>query len=421
MIYESCFDFEKYIQEHLREIEDLDERKFAKELLYRHLKEVFIWSERQYKNLEDRIKNELYVPWTYFNIFMTIVDRDNYDPINGFWFPLCKEDIDKKKDREYETIYLIANQKKYEEFRNLKVLAKLDTTTENTVYYKIDQTRYQECIKKLHRLFLNNHIPWQTIHMGHIERFFDLIPTKQVQLYSNEISQWEAWESDIREGVIPLWNMQVTSIQAREFRVPCIDDIYYEHTFYLPDGNVEGDGYLIDMIEDILSVRYEDSKVFLRTKKELMEDVSICRLHQGDQGNSYGYHYAVLSNHRKDNIAARYLQQSGNFIQTPMELRRKIEELSGSFSIRAASYEIVSSNKENILDKGILEGNMNHFIGTQVFTQDQRSLLVFYFQKEGQALCDYLNSDYLYESQIRYILSQLQMEFLEYKCVGVLE
>ena len=106
MIYESCFDFEKYIQEHLREIEDLDERKFAKELLYRHLKEVFIWSERQYKNLEDRIKNELYVPWTYFNIFMTIVDRDNYDPINGFWFPLCKEDIDKKKNREYETIYL---------------------------------------------------------------------------------------------------------------------------------------------------------------------------------------------------------------------------------------------------------------------------------------------------------------------------
>ena len=99
-----------------------------------------------------------------------------------------------------------------------------------------------------------------------------------------------------------------------------------------------------------------------------------------------------------------------------MELRRKIEELSGSFSIKAASYEIVSSNKENILNKGILEGNMNHFIGTQVFTQDQRSLLVFYFQKEGQALYDYL-----YESQIRYILSQLQMEFLEYKCVGVLE
>ena len=27
MIYESCFDFEKYIQEHLREIEDLEEIK----------------------------------------------------------------------------------------------------------------------------------------------------------------------------------------------------------------------------------------------------------------------------------------------------------------------------------------------------------------------------------------------------------
>ncbi len=55
---------------------------------------------------------------------------------------------------------------------------------------------------------------------------------------------------------------------------------------------------------------------------------------------------------------------------------------------------------------------MNHFIGTQVFARNQRSLLVFRFRREGQdGACDYL-----YKSQLRYILSQLQLEFMEYRC-----
>lgn len=52
-----------------------------------------------------------------------------------------------------------------------------------------------------------------------------------------------------------------------------------------------------------------------------------------------------------------------------------------------------------------------------MFARDQRSLLVFRFHREGQDD----GRDYLYESQLRYILSQLQLEFIEYRCVGVLE
>lgn len=92
---------------------------------------------------------------------------------------------------------------------------------------------------------------------------------------------------------------------------------------------------------------------------------------------------------------------------------RKIEELSGGFQIEAVGYEI--RQKGSVAD--MLEGDMNSFTGTQVFARDQRSLLVFRFHREGQDD----GRDYLYESQLRYILSQLQLEFIEYRCVGVLE
>ena len=89
---------------------------------------------------------------------------------------------------------------------------------------------------------------------------------------------------------------------------------------------------------------------------------------------------------------------------------RKIEELSGGFQIEVTGYEIRQKGSVS----GLLEGDMNHFIGTQVFARDQRSLLVFRFRREGQDdACDYL-----YKSQLRYILSQLQLEFMEYRCVG---
>ena len=86
--------------------------------------------------------------------------------------------------------------------------------------------------------------------------------------------------------------------------------------------------------------------------------------------------------------------------------------MSGIFRISVSGYEILGGGAA----KDMLEGDMNSFIGTQVFTGDRRSLLVFRFRKEGET-----PYDYLYGSQIRYILSQLQMEFMEYRCVGVAE
>lgn len=417
MIEEKSFDYKDYIQRRLKDITDLDERRYAKELLLESLGEMFAWTEAKYKTLEQRIKNDLDNPWEDFNIFMTVVKRSDYDPINNFWHPVCNADIASSKEKKGITVYLMADDAGCQRFVNQRTIEAVDSVSGNRYcYHIIKSERYKICMERTYKLFTSNHIPWQTIQLGHLERFFDLVPDKDIPSDAQPVFLWKDWEAFIHQDIIPLWNIQRKMLQSQEFRHPCIDEVIYEHIYYLGDENNGGDGCLIDAEEDILSIRYENNKVILKTKAETIGDVSICRLHQGDQGNSYGYHYAVLSNHRKDNIAARYLQQSGNFIQTPMELRRKIEELSGSFSIKVSSYEIIGSNQEKIPNKGILEGNMNHFIGTQVFTQDQRSLLVFYFQKEGQALYDYL-----YESQIRYILSQLQMEFLEYKCVGVLE
>lgn len=416
MMDEKQFDYENYIQRRLREIDDLDERKYARELLLEGLGKIFAWTDAKYEALEQRICRELNVPGKRFHTYMTIVKKEDYDPINNFWFPVCEQDVKGDRKQGYETVYLAADEKGCREFLEQGAVTGILEGSGKQIRFLIRKAgRYEEMIKRLYKLFTNNHISWQVVHMGHLERFFELVPTQELTPGSRVSIQWDKWESCVKTGIIPLWNIQRTAINSREYRMPCIDEVFYEHIFYLPDERVEEDGYLMETKEDILSLRYEENRVLLKTKKDALKDVCVYRMHQGAPTESYGYQYPVLSNCRKDNLAARYLHQTGNFIQTPMEILRKIEEMSGSYEVDVLGYEITGRVENDMAAGKLFLGDMNGFIGAQVFTDDRRSILLFKMRiKEKQ------QADYLCKSQVRYILSQLQMEFMEYKCVGVL-
>ena len=86
---EKTFDYRNYIQSRLKEIDDLDERREARELLLNSLAHIFEWTEAKYAELEQRIQDELKLPWQYYNVFMTVIIRGDYDAINPFWHPVC--------------------------------------------------------------------------------------------------------------------------------------------------------------------------------------------------------------------------------------------------------------------------------------------------------------------------------------------
>lgn len=413
MFEERKFDYENYIQKRLKEIDNLDERKYAKELLLEGLANIFKWTEAKYAALEQRIQRELDMPGERFCTFMTIVERKDYDPINPFWFPICGEDI--KSSSTLQTIYLMAGEDGLKEFSKLETVNGVDEASGRTIRFQIRKTeRYEEAVKRLYQLFAGNHIPWQSVHMGHLERFFDLIPQEDISPGAKVRMEWGAWEAQVKEELLPLWNVQQTKVEVQEFRTPSIDQVLYEHVFYLPEKRASEDGYLIEAEEDILSIRYEENKVLIKTKQESLQNAASYRLHQGEPVISYGYQYPVLSNLKKNNLAVRYLHQTGNFLQTPLELHKKIMEMAGGLEIELLGYEISGRDEKIIISGKILNGDMNGFIRTQVFPDDKRNILFLRIHRNAQ------QENYLFESQIRYILSQLQMEFMEYRCMGVL-
>ena len=91
------FDFERYIEKRLREIEDLDERKFAKEVLLEGLGKVIRCTEQKYKELERRVWDEIRIVDNRYETVMTIVKRDVYDPANGTLYPVDAMDLEKNR------------------------------------------------------------------------------------------------------------------------------------------------------------------------------------------------------------------------------------------------------------------------------------------------------------------------------------
>lgn len=406
---EKQFDYEDYIQKRLKEIDDLDERRFAKNLLLENLGSIFAWTEDKYKSLEERILSGLDVSWRHFNIYTTIAERSAYDPINSFWHPMCEDDIRPGRRRERITIYLAADDGKCREFLRQKTITGTDRETGDSFCFKIEKTaRYQERMQKLYRLFSGNHIPWQTVNLGHVERFFDLVPAEDTPFDADAAYLCGEWDEYILWEMIPLWNIEKREVHSVEYRIPCVDEIFYEHIIYLPETEDGEDGYLAETKEEVLSIRYEGNRILLRTREDSLGDTLLYRLHQDRSESDFGYPYPVLSNCKKDNLAARYLQQTGRFLQTPLELYRKIEEMSEGYRLDISGYEITDR-----VEGGALCGDMNSFMGEQLFSRDKRNILLLRIRRGQQ------EDDYLYESRIRYVLTQLQMEFLEYRCMGV--
>ncbi len=116
--------------------------------------------------------------------------------------------------------------------------------------------------------------------------------------------------------MIPLWNIQRTAVSSREYRMPCIDEVFYEHIFDLPDERMVDDGYLIETKADILSLRYEENKVVLKTKQDSLKDV------WGDEVNS---DYSIETSN-PDRITSESGESIWNNTNRINELRNKWEE-----------------------------------------------------------------------------------------------
>lgn len=424
-ILEYSFDYERYIAEQLREIEDLDERRFAKKVLLEGLGAIIRQTEQKYRELEERIYQEMEIPGSHYGIVSTVVSRKHYDPTNGTLFPVILMDLTPEKygevlsSEEYlyaGTVYLEADERccvRFEEERYFKCRLRSESE-ERQIRCQVRRAgRYRDAMEQLYQVFLDNHIPWETVNTGYLDKFYDIwIPREELQETAVEINieenmefRFEGYEDVVRLGVIPLWNIEPMTFDSMNFMVPLVNGVYYEHEFQI-DEERRQDGYLIQSREEILEIRHEWEKIVIRSTRESFQQWTVFRIVQGETEVSLDYVSPLLTNHRKDTFIRRYANNAGMYLLTKTDLFRRIMEMDIEDYIEVEDYEI--------LEHGVgcpVQESMNWFVRDELFPMESRKVLLLKFRAKNR-------ENYLNDSMVRYVISQIQMDVSEYRCVG---
>lgn len=410
-IAEKPFDYEAYIKERLKEISDLDDRKYAKKVLWEGLGDIFRHSEEKYEKLERRIYNEIAIPENRYQCGITIVPIKDYDPINGIWFPLDYSDIQEKKEIVRETVYWKLPDSRLQEIPTECSGVALVNGEERTCRFRIVKAvRYRHMIEELYQVFVYNNVRWTTINTAYLDRFYDVIPEsledEQEESPDSYRINWGELSPFVEQNYMPLWNVEKFTFDCVDFMMPCMDGIHYEHEFDIEEYGREH-GYLIGINEEIEEIRQEENKIILKSKEEIFENWIAYRI-CGNYGDSGGRELAMpLFNSRRDSFIRRYSYGRENFMMSRTELFRRVREFALEEYVELIQFEIVTGITSNAI-----HADMNVFVKEEIFPFEERRILKLVF-REKQAC-------YLNESFIRFLVSQIQLEQSEFKCVGVM-
>lgn len=409
---ENIADIQLHIRKRLAEIDDLEERRAAREILLGGLVPLFELMEKRYMDLENQIRREIEIPNEKYAVSTTVIKREDYDPINGTLYPVSPELLE-ENDREQEQqtkkpylIYFVGSYSLKKEFEEKGEFQGSDGSGKMHTVRVRKAMCYRKALTDLYQVFVYNKICWTTVNTGHLDRFYEVYSDEGIDVDGLNIDFGDFGEG-VKRDMLLLWNVEKFTFQCRKFMVPCIDEKYYEHELDLKNYDLDS-GYMLGVNEDVLKVRHEKDKIYMTSLKESFRDWEAYRFIGRIDTSSHGYTYELLSNIRKSSFFQNYREHQESSLASRTELFWMVQSFENNPYVSLEKCEILE-----MAPQCCLEGDMNPFLGNTVFPMETRKILALYFERKGQ------KTDFC-EDMVRFFVSQIQLSVCEYKCVGIL-
>ena len=422
------FDIKKYVKDRLSEIKEEDEYALAKSVLYDGLYRMSEVFEERYKSLYKRVYDELESKEEGYEIAILLLSK-NENVFLRMFFPISDSDVLEDKERGVKEDY--TESKDYNESKDLiktVYLNATDTVCKDFLQEKIRVSftnngethtlsvqpkkaiRYRKEVGKLYETFSHNGLRWNTVNTAYLDHFFDMDLSKLPQNARDVEVDYGKYADMIKEELYPVWNIEKTVFKSSTFLSPSKDGLYYEREM-VKQRDKEIILRLVQKTEGMVGIRQEEEKIIVKTYEESYSDLE-------------GYHIfdirytkeelptGLISNKREDGMIGRLLNKTEEKIHTEAEIERIIEELDIREYVSLKSCERLPIWKEVSEESRVLP-DMNNFSSSDFpLTEESPKLVLRFLRNSDSNLC---------EAMVRYAVSQLQISFDEYICVGVLE
>lgn len=258
--------------------------------------------------------------------------------------------------------------------------------------------------------FSYNGLRWNTVNTAYLDRFFDIDLSGLPQNARDVEVDYGKYADIIEEELYPVWNIEKNVFKSSTFLSPSKDGLYYEREM-IRQKDKEIILRLIQKTGGMVGIRQEEEKIIVKSYEESYSDL--------EGYNIFDIRYTkeelpigLISNKRKEGMIGRLLNKAKEKIHTEAEIERIIEELDIGEYVSLKSCERLATNKAFLEEMKILP-DMNNFTNENFQLTDESPKLILRFLRNSDSnLC---------EAMVRYAISQLQISFDEYICIGVLE
>ena len=416
------FDIKKYVKDRLSEIKEEDEYVFAKSVLYDGLYRMSEVFEERYKSLYKKVYDELERKEESYEIAILLLSK-NENTFLRMFFPISDLDVieDKEADIREEcmedknsikTVYLNATDSVCKAFlqENIRVSFTNNKEKHTLLVQPKKALRYRKEVGKLYETFSYNGLRWNTVNTAYLDRFFDIDLSGLPQNARDVEVDYGKYADMIEEELYPVWNIEKNVFKSSTFLSPSKDGLYYEREM-IRQKDKEIILRLIQKTGGMVGIRQEEEKIIVKSYEESYSDL--------EGYNIFDIRYTkeelpigLISNKRKEGMIGRLLNKAKEKIHTEAEIERIIEELDIGEYVSLKSCERLATNKAFLEEMKILP-DMNNFTNENFQLTDESPKLILRFLRNSDSnLC---------EAMVRYAISQLQISFDEYICIGVLE
>ena len=422
MGYLDEFDVKKYVKDRLSEIKDKDEYALAKSVLYEGLYKMSEVFEERYKALHNKVYEELERKEESYEIAILLLSK-NENKFLRMFFPISDLDViedkgsdikrDSKEDKKsIKTIYLDAADSVCKAFlqENIRVSFTNNGEKHTLLVQPKKALRYRKEVGELYETFSYNGLRWNTVNTAYLDRFFDIDLSGLPQNARDVEVDYGKYADMIEEELYPVWNIEKNVFKSSTFLSPSKDGLYYEREM-IRQKDKEIILRLIQKTGGMVGIRQEEEKIIVKSYEESYSDL--------EGYNIFDIRYTkeelpigLISNKRKEGMIGRLLNKAKEKIHTEAEIERIIEELDIGEYVSLKSCERLATNKAFLEEMKILP-DMNNFTNENFQLTDESPKLILRFLRNSDSnLC---------EAMVRYAISQLQISFDEYICIGVLE
>lgn len=432
MVFVSCgqrYGMKEQIRKALQGIEELEEKETWRRILEEVFLNLYDYTKEQIQTIETQLVQELGTDTFSYDIYTSLVKRDQYDKADNFLYPMRQCDLEKV---DYDLNKIKKALQKQECYYLYQVFFQCDTLifnkiVDNTMIWNgciiTDQGSYQAKfeikremsyiaqIESLYKEFVRNTIPWNPVFAPYIQKIASvyLASCEGDLTQSNEIKEvildFGQYASYVKEEMIPLWNVQEIKVKTRGFAYPIDDTKLYEHKMSLREQGTQHSYLIIDNTRNFAwnhVRRYSDYiTAFCETDESLawrLKKIGFCvKVHNRN--------YSYMTNRKKNSFLTAYAEHAMHPIYTEAEINRIVQIFEAFDRMQLIDYYLTEHEQG---ESYILEP----FYQDEIRDESKKMKMIFRFVIDQK--------DYLARDRLSFFIAQIQHYFPEYKCVGIL-